>query len=279
MSKKAIISGIQMDIKILDKSYNLDKILTYAKEARRNGAQIAIFPELALTGYCFSTIEEAIPISEPVPGPSTDAIHNICKELDVLILLGLIEDENKKYFNSSALVGPNGLIGKYRKIHLPFIGLDRYVSKGDIPFKVYDTKLGMFGWVICYDGSFPESIRVLTLGGAELVALITNWPEGAESVPRYIVPARAIENHINYIAVNRIGNERGFRFIGQSKIVDYLGNTLAEADSNKEEIIYAEIDLEKAKNKRTVIIPGEFETDRIKDRRPQFYKPVSDPIL
>ncbi len=279
MSKKAIISGIQMDIRILDKSYNLDKILTYAKEARRNGAQIAIFPELALTGYCFSSVEEAIPISEPVPGPSTNAIHKICKELDILILVGLIEKENRKYFNSSALVGPNGLIGKYRKIHLPFIGLDRFAFEGDIPFKVYNTKLGMFGWVICYDGSFPESIRVLTLGGAELVALITNWPEGAETVPRYIVPARAIENRINYIAVNRIGSERGFRFIGQSKIVDYVGNTLAEADSNKEEIIYAEIDLEKAKNKRTVIIPGEFEMDRIKDRRPQFYKPVSDPIL
>jgi len=272
MPNKAFISGIQMDVKILDKAYNLEKIVAYAKEAQKSGAQIAIFPELALTGYCFSSLGEAISVSEPIPGPSTNAIHKICKELDILILLGLIENDHNKYFNSSALVGPNGIIGKYRKIHLPFIGLDRFVSEGDIPFAVYNTDIGIFGWVICYDGSFPESIRVLTLEGAELVALITNWPEGAETVPRYIVPARAIENHINYIAVNRVGTERGFRFIGQSKIVDYLGNTLSEAGSDREQIISAEIDLEKAKNKRTVVIPGEFETDRIKDRKPQFYK-------
>jgi predicted amidohydrolase len=279
MSKKTIIAGVQMDVRILEKSYNLGKTIAYAQEAQGNGAKIVIFPELALTGYCFSSLEEAIPISEPIPGPSTNIIHKICKELDILILIGLIETENKKYFNSSALLGPNGLIGKYRKIHLPFIGLDRFVFEGDIPFKVYDTKSGIFGWVICYDASFPESIRVLTLGGAELVAVITNWPEGGETAPKFMVPARAIENHINYIAVNRIGSERGFRFIGQSKIVDYVGKTLAEAGSDKEEIIYSEIDLEKARDKRTVIIPGEFEVDRIKDRRPKFYKPLIDPTF
>jgi len=176
------------------------------------------------------------------------------------------------------LIGPEGIVGNYRKIHLPFLGLDRFVNGGDIPFTVYNTKFGKLGWVICYDNSFPESLRVLTLKGVEIAALLTNWPEGVETTAKYIFPARAVENRINYLAANRVGNERGVRFIGQSKIVDFVGRILAEASSDREEVICAEVDLEQARNKRTVFVPGEFELDRIKDRKPEFYGPITEVV-
>lgn len=279
MSEKIVIAGVQMDVKILEINYNLERIVNFAKEAHKNGAKLIIFPECAISGYCFSDIQEALSISESIPGPTTDSLRKVCKDLDIFILVGLIEKQDNDCFNSAALIGPEGIIGNYRKIHLPFIAVDRFVKRGDIPFRVYNTKIGKIGWVICYDASFPESIRILTLKGAEIVAVITNWPEGAETAPRYITPARAVENRINYVAVNRIGNERGFRFIGESKIVDYLGKILAEGSSDREEIIYGEVDLKKAREKRTVIIPGEFELDRINDRRPEFYGPIVEPNI
>jgi len=174
-------------------------------------------------------------------------------------------------YNSAVLIGKQGIIGHYRKIHLPFLGLDRFVSGGDIPFKVYDTKFGKLGWAICYDGSFPETVRVLALNGADIIALLTNWPEGLERIPKYVVPTRAIENIVNYIAVNRVGKERGIRFIGKSKIVDPAGKILAEAGSDREEMIFAEVHLQQARQKRVVVVPGENESDRFNDRRPEFY--------
>ncbi len=274
---KITVAGVQMDSEILDKDRNLEKAFGFAREARKQGARLIVFPECALTGYCFSDLQEVITLAETIPGPSTNSLQKICKELDVLILIGLIEKTNHHCYNSSALISSGGVLGTYRKIHLPYLGLDRFVTGGDLPFEVHDTKFGKLGWVICYDGSFPESIRVLTLKGAEIVALLTNWPEGDEIVPKYIVPTRAIENHVNYIAVNRVGFERGFRFIGESMIVDPLGRTLCKASSDDEEIICAEVDLDQSRDKRTVIIPGVFEFDRIRDRKPEFYGAIVDP--
>ena len=277
MSQKIFIAGVQMEPKIFEKENNLERIINFSRDAHKKGARLVVFPECALTGYIFSNLQEAQPMAESIPGPSTDRIQKICKELDFLVLVGLIEKEGNECFNSAVLIGAEGVIGKYRKIHLPFLGLDRFVNRGDIPFKVYNTKLGKLGWVICYDQSFPETIRILAIKGAEIVALLTNWPEGVEATSRYIVPARAVENRINYIAVNRVGRERGFRFIGESKIIDYSGKILSEASSDREEILCAEVDLEKAREKRQVFIPGELELDRLKDRRPEFYYPLIDP--
>ena len=277
MLKKVKIAAVQMDSKILEKEYNLEKIIGFSRQAAENGAKIVVFPECALTGYCYSNVEEVSSMVEDIPGPSTEALIKICKEADILILVGLIEKDGDRYFNSAALLGSEGVIGNFRKIHLPFLGLDRFVNKGDIPFRVYETKYGKIGWLICFDGSFPEPARVLALKGAEVVALLTNWAVGgSETTPKYIIPARAIENRINFVAANRVGEERGFRFIGQSKIVDYIGNILAEQVSLKEDIVYAEVDLEGAREKRTVIIPGEYELDRFKQRSPEFYGPIVD---
>src|SRR5262249_17446556 len=147
-----------------------------------------------------------------------------------------------KLFNAAVLVGPKGVVGNYRKVHLPGLGVDRHVDPGDRPFAVHEIDVGgggtlRVGMLICYDASFPEGARVLSLLGADVIALPTNWPPAAMSVAQYVLNTRANENHVFFIAVDRVGEERGFRFIGRSKICDCLGDTLAVADHDRADVV------------------------------------------
>jgi len=271
MRDKVKIAAVQMDPKIMEKGVNLDKILREAKSAASNGVDLIVFPECALTGYVFASREEAIPFMETIPGPSTHELAACCKELGVHIITGLLEIDTDRCFNTAIMVAPQGLVGKYRKNHLPFLGVDRFIDPGDQAFQVYPTPIGNIGLHICYDCNFPESARVMALLGADILALPTNWPEGRGKVAKYVVNTRAYENKVHLVAVNRVGTERGTRFIGNSKIVDAWGDTLAEASSDQEEIVYAEISIAEARQKRIVLKPGEFELDFIGDRRPELY--------
>ena len=130
---------------------------------------------------------------------------------------------------------------------------------------------------ICYDSSFPEAARILAVKGADLITLPTNWPPTSGLTADVIPNARALENHVYFMSVNRIGTERGFSFIGKSKICDPRGGNMAFADHANEAILYAEIDPEFARKKHLVSIPGEHEVHRMKDRRPDVYDPLSEP--
>ena len=182
-----------------------------------------------------------------------------------------------KLFNACGLVGPTGFVTGYRKAHLPCLGADRFTDPGDRPFAVHDVGGLRVGMSICYDGSFPESARVLMLLGADLVVLPTNWPTGAATTVKYLVQARALENHIYYAAVNRVGEERGFRFIGQSRIIDVTGELVAASEGDTPAILYAELDPERPRNKQIVKIPGKYELHRTADRRPEMYEPICRP--
>ena len=179
-------------------------------------------------------------------------------------------------FNALSLVGPDGFIAGYRKSHLPHLGVDHVVDAGDRPFEVHETPLCRLGMNICYDGAFPESARLLALGGADLIVLPTNWPPGAEEFARYAINTRAMENVVYYVAANRVGLERGFRFIGMSRICDVHGKTLAEADGESEMVITATIDPELARAKRIDRVPGKHWIDRMADRRTDLYGPIAD---
>ena len=181
--------------------------------------------------------------------------------------------------NACVLVGPDGLAASYRKCHLPCLGVDRFAKPGDGPFAVYDLGGLRVGMLICYDDSFPEAARCLMLLGADIVLLPTNWPSGAAGVAKFIVPARALENHVYYAAVNRVGEEGGFRFFGRSRIVGPDGETLAAAEHDREAILHASIDPTAARAKYLVRIPGAYELHRLADRRPDLYGPVCDPAL
>lgn len=269
------VAGVQMEPKLGEQERNLASCLEALRQAGSRGAQLIVFPECALTGYCFASLDEAMPLAEPIPGSSTERLAAACRQLGVYAVVGLLEKEGERCYNAAALVGPQGLVGSYRKIHLPYLGVDRFVTPGQRPFSVYETPIGRIGLNICYDTLFPESARVMALEGAEVIVLPTNWARGRERVPGYVINARALENKVNYLAVNRVGQERGFTFIGASTIASPLGDTLAKAGEG-EEVIYAELDLALAREKHTIIVPGEFEFNLFKDRRPAFYGAITE---
>ncbi|HEX8201275.1 MAG TPA: carbon-nitrogen hydrolase family protein, partial [Isosphaeraceae bacterium] len=231
----------------------------------------------ALTGYGFASRAEALECAEPIPGPSLHRIAAACAELGVFAVVGLLERDGERLFNACALVGPAGLVGSYRKVHLPFLGVDRFADPGDLPLAVHDAGGVRIGMHICYDGSFPETGRVLTLLGADLLVLPTNWPRHAECAAEHMIACRAMENVVYALAANRVGEEAGFRFIGRSSICGPSGERLAFASADREEILSAEIDPARARQKRQVRVPGLHEIDRIADRRPRFYAPLVEP--
>ena len=275
---KTNIACAQMDCVLGDVKTNREKIVSMIRAAAERDAKLVMFPECALTGYAYESLEEAIPFAESIGGPSAQAIAEACRETGAYAVAGFIEADRDKYYNAAMLIGPDGVVGGYRKIHLPFIGVDRFLTPGDRPFQVFDLPFGKVGLNICYDISFPEPARALKLLGAELIVLITNWPAAAWRSPEFVASARALENHLFYAATDRIGVERGWNFIGRSKIVDCNGDTLAEASATGEELLVVAVDFQEANNNRIVNVPGAYEVDRIGDRRPEFYRVLSEVV-
>lgn len=276
MQDKVKIAAVQMNPQLMQNRENLNKILLGVETAASNGAELIVFPECALSGYMFSSREEAKPFMETIPGPAIDEMAIRCKKLGVYIVVGMLETDGDRCFNAAVLMGPDGLVGKYRKNHLPFLGIDRFVDPGDKPFEVHQTLLGNVGILICYDCTFPESARVLTLLGADILVLPTNWPVGREKASDCVIKTRAYENKVYLVAVDRVGIERSTRFIGNSKIIDTWGNVLSQANSDDEQTIYAEVKIAEARQKRIVFKTGEFEVDYMGDRRPELYGKIAE---
>lgn len=266
-----------MDVKILDKEGNLARILERLNTAARAGARIIVFPECALTGYGYTSVEEAQPLAERVPGPSTEKIAAAASQLGCTVIVGMLENAEGGVYNAAAIVTPEGVAGTYRKIHLPYIGVDRFLVPGNRPFEVFRSPQGKIGVNICYDCSFPESGRVVKLKGAQLLAIPTNWPAGSDSC-QHTPFVRATENHIFVVAADRVGEERGFRFAGRSHIVDFMGKIHAQAGETEETILYAEVNLPEADESRVARVPGAWEFDRIADRRPEMYSALVEPV-
>ncbi len=271
MDEKVKIAGVQMEPKILEKARNLARCLDLIELTAKEGARLIVLPECALTGYCFSSLEEALPVAEPIPGPSIEKLTAACRELNVYVAVGLLEKDRDKCYNTAVLLSPHGLVGKHRKLHLPYLGVDRFLNPGDLPLTVYDTEVGRIGMGICYDLMFAEHSRVLALQGADILVFPANWPETGKVYPDYIVPTRAIENRVFCVAVNRVGKERWIKFPGHSKVVDWFGRSLAEGKDNEEDILYAEVKPAEARQKHFIIKRGKHEVNFIKDRRPDCY--------
>jgi predicted amidohydrolase len=268
------VAAVQMDVKILEKDHNLARVLAYLQAAGSGGAKLVVFPECALTGYCYASLQEALPVAEPVPGPSTEKLAAAARALGCAAIVGMLERSGACVYNAAVVTGADGSLDTYRKIHLPGLGIDRFVTPGDKPFPVFDAGGIKVGVGICYDLGFPESGRVLKLKGAQAFVVPTNWPIGSESV-MYTPQVRATENHLHVIAADRVGEERGFRFSGHSKIVNFAGEILAEAGESEETILYGELDPAAADRNRVVRVPGQWEFDRIADRRPEMYGPIT----
>src|SRR5690349_166724 len=128
------IACVQMDVAIGEVEVNQRKIVQRIPEAAAQGARLVIFPECALTGYCFNSLDEASAFAQPLDGPASEAIANACRETGAFAVVGFIEKEGSNYYNAALIAGPDGVLGSYRKVHLPFLGVDRFLKPGDRPF-------------------------------------------------------------------------------------------------------------------------------------------------
>ena len=274
MPDKWIVAGVQMDCKLADPAANLNAMELRIALAADRGAKLVVFPECIHAGYGYESRADTLRAAEPLPGPATETIAKVCAKFGVWVVFGLFESARDKLFNACALVGPSGYIASYRKMHLPCLGADRFTDPGDRPFAVHDLGGLKLGMNICFDGSFPESSRILTLLGADLVVLPTNWATNARTMASLVSAARSWENHIYYLAVNRIGTESGFTYIGKSSAADYLGQVIHWAPENEDHIFTFEVDPLAARQKRVVTCAGTYEIDRVNWRRPELYGPL-----
>jgi predicted amidohydrolase len=275
-----LVAGIQMDVTFGELAVNLARMLAALEQACAQGARLVVFPECALSGYMFDSLETACRAAEPIPGPAIQVVSDACRRLDLYAVFGMLEIERQSgqpaLYNSAALCGPEGFIGAYRKTHLPYLGVDRFTRPGDGPYRAFETEIGRLGLLICYDLRFPEPARCLALLGADLLILPTNWPEGADTSPDFTAPARAVENRVFVVAVNRAGAEGGVPFIGKSQIVEPSGKRLTTAPTADQTIITAKLDPAVARQKRLVFKPGVFEIDTVGDRRPELYGALTE---
>jgi 5-aminopentanamidase len=268
------LACVQSDVALNDPLENSRVACAELERLASQGVNLAVFPEAFLTGYAVEQESEARAIAIPKTHEALHRIQAICADRSVYACVGFAEENDDKLYNTTALFGPNGVVGYYRKSHLPFLGFDRFAVAGtDLP--VFDTELGRIGIVICFDLRIPETVRVLAVKGAEVVLLPTNWPTGAEMTAEHFAITRAAENRVILATCNRVGSEGGFQFIGQSKIIDVDGKVCVAAGSGAAPII-ADVDPKSSRVKRRVVIPGVYETDTFATRQPDLYRVLSD---
>ena len=264
-------AAVQMDVHLGDNVGNRKRILDRLEVAADNGAELVVFPECANSGYCYTSLDEARAYAEPSDGDTPKQFAERCTDLGVTGIVGFLESGVGTCHNTALVATPDGRTAIYRKTHLPTLGIDRFLTAGELipTFDVPDAKLGV---LICYDIRFPEAPRAIGLQGADILAVPTNWPIGAESSPGFITRARAWESRMYVVAANRVGDERGRHFIGRSQIVAPSGEVVVEASPTDEQIICGDLDLSVARQKAIVYEPGEWELDITGDRRPELYQ-------
>jgi predicted amidohydrolase len=265
------IAGIQLNPLIGEAEINVSRTIFSAAAAAKRGASLIVYPECSLTGYCFDSAEEVREAAIQRDGKELKLLGEMAGDLKATLVVGYLERIESVIGNTASILTPDGGAVHYRKTHLPHLGADRFVEPGGEPFRLFEAAGLKTGVLICYDASFPEASRLLTLAGADLILLPTNWPEEAEGKAVFLPNARAYENVIYFASINRVGTERGFTFHGVSRICDPEGKTVVEGPRDEEAILLADIDPERARNKRIERRPG-YWLDRIAQRREDLYR-------
>ncbi|MCJ7424233.1 carbon-nitrogen hydrolase family protein [Candidatus Bathyarchaeota archaeon] len=245
MERKFKIALAQISCGRGEKTENIRKIEKATRKAQRESAKLVIFPELSLTGY--KVRDEIYELAETIPGPSTEIVGRIARETGMYIVFGMPECSEKTQatlYNTSVLMGPEGLIGKYRKMYLPTHSIfeeKRYFRPG-FQSAVFDTGLGRMGLIICYDIFFPEVCRLTRLEGAQLIVCISASPAVRRAFFETLTVARAMENTVFLAYVNLVGIEDGLQFWGGSRLVGPQGKILAKAKYDEDDFVIGEVD-------------------------------------
>jgi predicted amidohydrolase len=246
----------QISSKRENKLENLNKIEKLTSKAKKQGADLVIFPELALTGYVVR--DQIYELAEEIPGPTVQKVEDIAKMADIHIIFGMPELSEKTkatIFNTAVFVGPQGLIGKYRKMYLPTHSVfeeKRYFRPG-YQAATFDTPLGKIGLFICYDIFFPEVARLTRLQGAQLMICISASPAIRKSYFEVLTAARALENTAFLAYVNLVGIEDSLQFWGGSRLINPTGEIIAKARYDEEDFVICDVNYNNIKSAETFI--------------------------
>ncbi|CAM3298394.1 Predicted amidohydrolase [Pseudomonas gessardii] len=265
------IAVAQTPSRLGELTHNAGFIAEAMGNAARQGAQLVVFPECALSGYMFDSRKAVAAASVPVDDPVLSPIYAAARHHGVHAVVGLLEYDAGKLYNSAIFVGPTGLLGNYRKQHLPLLGADRFLDPGDIAGdRVVDIGFMRVGIMICFDLRYPESARELALDGADVIAMPTNWPLTATFLANHMTRVRAVENLVYMAVADRADSEAGTPFLGHSQIISPTGDVLAHAGT-QETIVFADIDVTVARQKQLVFTTPPYELPVFDARRPELY--------
>lgn len=264
---------------------NVEKAIQGIRDAVRDGAKIVCLQEL-FTSLYFCDVEdyENFKLAEAIPGPTTDQLQTVAKELGVVVIASLFEKRAEGlYHNTTAVIDADGsYLGKYRKMHIPDDPAyfeKFYFTPGDLGYKVFQTKYAKIGVLICWDQWYPEAARITALMGAEILFYPTaiGWATSQDddvnqeqyNAWQTIQRAHAIANGVHVVSVNRVGYEQDglMKFWGGSFVSNPFGNVIYQASHENEETNVVEIDLQKTDFYRT-------HWPFLRDRRIDSYDPI-----
>jgi predicted amidohydrolase len=278
-ARTARIAVAQYAPRVGDLDHNRDQAVRWARAAAAEGADLAVLPELASSGYTFASEEEAARSAEdPDRGATVSALVEVARESGMHIVVGVDERDGDCRHNSAVLLGPSGRLATYRKLHLFYNEQKWFVPGSSLP--VVELPFGRVGMVICYDLWFPEAVRALALGGADIVAVPTNWVSSFKRTVYddrgycqgdYVAMASAAQNGVVMACADRIGEERGLTFLGASIIVGADGWPVAgPAPASSEALLVADVPVggAAAARQRTP------RNNLLSDRRPDAYNAV-----
>ena len=272
MNQKIKLGLAQISCKREDKQANLKKIEELTFKAKEQGADLAVFPEMSLTGYVIR--DQIYELAETIPGPTIKKVEELAKNTGMHIIFGMPELSEKTQatvFNTAVFVGPEGFIGKYRKKYLPTHSVfeeKRYFRPG-YQAAAFQTPLGNIGLCICYDIFFPEVLRLTRLKGAQLIICISASPAVRRSYFETLTCARAIENTAYVAYVNLAGVEDGLQFWGGSQLVSPNGDVLAKARYDEEDFVICEADFADLRTSETFI-------PTMRDLRPELFDKLKE---
>lgn len=272
-----------------DVDYNVEKAIAKTREAAAQGAQIVCLQELFKSLYFCDVEDHAnFNLGEAIPGPTTDLLGALAKELGIVIIASLFEKRAPGlYHNTTAVLDADGsYLGKYRKMHIPDdpgYYEKFYFTPGDLGYKVFQTKFGKLGILICWDQWYPEAARITSLMGAEIlfyptaIGWDTNEQDPAINQEQYnawqtIQRSHSVANGVYVVSVNRVGREADQQFWGGSFVSNPFGSLMYLASHDQEEVKVIELDLDKTEYYRTT-------WPYLRDRRIDSYQPITKRLI
>lgn len=272
-----------------DVAQNIEKAILKTREAAAQGAQIVCLQELFKSLYFCDVEDHAnFNLGEAIPGPTTDLFGALAKELGIVIITSLFEKRAPGlYHNTTAVLDADGsYLGKYRKMHIPDdpgYYEKFYFTPGDLGYKVFNTRFGKLGILICWDQWYPEAARITSLMGAEIlfyptaIGWDTNEQDPAINTEQYnawqtIQRSHSVANGVYVVSVNRVGREADQQFWGGSFVSNPFGSLMYLASHDQEEVKVVELDLDKTEYYRTT-------WPYLRDRRIDSYQPITKRLI